>query len=127
MTITYGSKTYTCDSAVLSGNKLVLYSGESPYIEIYNADMNIVSVIGGSITNTPSGSDTAGEVIPSVNEPEQGGEPDGTIEPGKTVTPSWDIQKVLPSAGYNSMRQVTVNAIPVTQENNSAGGVTLSI
>ena len=45
----------------------------------------------------------------------------------KTVTPSFTEQTVLPDEGYDYLSQVTVGAIPVTETENSAGGITLTI
>ena len=59
---------------------------------------------------------------------------EGTLEPSsavkvhsKTVTPSKTAQTVLPDEGYNYLSQVTVNAIPYTESENSAGGLTVTI
>lgn len=58
----------------------------------------------------------------------------GTLEPSsaikvqaKTVTPSKEKQTVLPDSGYNYLSQVTVNAIPYAESENSAGGLTVTI
>lgn len=58
----------------------------------------------------------------------------GTLEPSsavkvhaKTVTPSKEAQTVLPDAGYDYLSQVTVNAIPYVETDNSAGGKTVTI
>lgn len=58
----------------------------------------------------------------------------GTLEPSseitvhaKTVTPTQNSQVVLPDAGYDYLSQVTVNAIPYTETDNSAGGKTATI
>ena len=58
----------------------------------------------------------------------------GTLEPSspvkvqaKTVTPSTSAQTVLPGDGYDYLSQVTVNAIPYVETDNSAGGVTVTI
>lgn len=45
----------------------------------------------------------------------------------KTVTPSKTKQEVLPDAGYNYLSSVTVSAIPYSESQNSAGGVTVTI
>lgn len=45
----------------------------------------------------------------------------------KTVTPSAEQQVVMPDEGYNYLSQVTVNAIPYNETENSAGGVTVTI
>ena len=44
-----------------------------------------------------------------------------------TVTPAATSQTITPSTGYNYISQVTVNAIPYTETDNSAGGVTVTI
>lgn len=45
----------------------------------------------------------------------------------KTVTPSATAQTITPDTGYNYLTQVTVNAIPYSESDNSAGGVTVTI
>ena len=45
----------------------------------------------------------------------------------KTLTPTLSVQTVLPDSGYDYLSQVTVNAIPITETVNSAGGITLTI
>ena len=45
----------------------------------------------------------------------------------KTVTSSFTTQTVLPSTGYNYLSQVVVNPIPVSQSQNAAGGLTITI
>lgn len=58
----------------------------------------------------------------------------GTLEPSsdvtaqaKTVTPSTSQQVVLPDEGTDYLSQVTVNAIPYVEADNSAGGKTVTI
>lgn len=58
----------------------------------------------------------------------------GTLEPSsgvtvhaKTVTPTTAQQVVTPDEGYDYLSQVTVNAIPYVETDNSAGGVTVTI
>lgn len=58
----------------------------------------------------------------------------GTLEPSssvkvhaKTVTPSASSQTVLPDTGYDYLSQVTVNATPYVETENSAGGTTVTI
>ena len=45
----------------------------------------------------------------------------------KTITPSTTQQTVVPDTGYNYLSQVTVNAIPYVETDNSAGGITVTI
>ena len=45
----------------------------------------------------------------------------------KTVTPTASAQTITPDTGYNYLAQVTVNAIPYSESDNSAGGVTVTI
>lgn len=45
----------------------------------------------------------------------------------KTVTPSINQQTILPDEGYNYLSQVTVEAIPYVETENSAGGITVTI
>ena len=45
----------------------------------------------------------------------------------KTVTPTFASQEILPDEGFNCLSSVTVNAIPVSETDNEAGGVTLTI
>lgn len=58
----------------------------------------------------------------------------GTLEPSssvkvhsKTVTPKTTSQTVIPDTGYDYLSQVTVNAIPYVETDNSAGGTTVTI
>jgi len=45
----------------------------------------------------------------------------------KTATPAKTTQTILPDAGYDYLSQVTIDAIPYTETDNSAGGVTVTI
>ena len=52
---------------------------------------------------------------------------EGAKAQAKTVTPTTKVQNVLPDEGYNYLSQVTVNAIPYVESDNSAGGTTVTI
>ena len=52
---------------------------------------------------------------------------DGVKAQSKTVTPSTVSQTVLPDSTYTHLSQVTVNAIPYVESDNSAGGKTVTI
>jgi hypothetical protein len=45
----------------------------------------------------------------------------------KTITPSMAQQVITPSAGFDYLSQITVNAIPFETSENAAGGTTYSI
>lgn len=45
----------------------------------------------------------------------------------KTATPTASSQTILPDSGYDYLSQVTVNAIPYVETDNSAGGKTVTI
>lgn len=45
----------------------------------------------------------------------------------KTITPTFSAQTILPDSGYDYLSQVVVSAIPMTQSENTAGGLTLTI
>lgn len=45
----------------------------------------------------------------------------------KSVTPTFDSQEILPDENYNCLSSVTVNPIPMTEVDNTAGGKTLTI
>lgn len=58
----------------------------------------------------------------------------GTLEPSsevkvhaKSVTPKKEAQTVLPDTGYDYLSQVTVDAIPYVETDNSANGKTVTI
>ena len=58
----------------------------------------------------------------------------GTLEPSsevkvhsKTVTPKKTQEVVLPDEGFDYLAQVTVEAIPYVETDNSAGGKTVTI
>jgi hypothetical protein len=52
---------------------------------------------------------------------------EGAKPQAKTVTPTTSEQVIVPDSGYNYLSQVTVSAIPYTENGNSAGGVTVTI
>lgn len=52
---------------------------------------------------------------------------EGGTSQAKTVTPTLSVQTVLPDEGVDFLSQVTVNAIPVVETDNAAGGKTVTI
>lgn len=52
---------------------------------------------------------------------------EGAKPQSKTVTPTTTAQEILPDTGYNYLSSVTVNAIPYTESENTAGGITVTI
>lgn len=54
---------------------------------------------------------------------------EGVKAESRTVTPSSSVQTIIPNAdeGYNYLSQVVVNAIPYSEQSNSAGGTTVTI
>lgn len=52
---------------------------------------------------------------------------EGAKPQAKTVTPSVEAQEIIPDEGYNYLSQVTVEAIPYTESENTAGGTTVTI
>jgi hypothetical protein len=52
---------------------------------------------------------------------------EGVKPQSKTVTPSTEQQTVLPDTGYTHLSQVTVAPIPYVENDNSAGGKTVTI
>jgi hypothetical protein len=52
---------------------------------------------------------------------------EGVKPQSKTATPSTEEQVILPDVGYTHLAQVTVAAIPYSESDNSAGGVTVTI
>ena len=45
----------------------------------------------------------------------------------KAVVPNFTMQTILPDEGYDYLAQVTVHEIPMTESENTAGGLTLTI
>ena len=52
---------------------------------------------------------------------------EGVSAQSKTATPSNVAQVIVPDANYDYLSQVTVNAIPYTETDNAAGGITITI
>lgn len=52
---------------------------------------------------------------------------EGANPQSKQVTPSTEQQTILPDEGYNYLSQVVVLAIPYSESQNSAGGITATI
>lgn len=52
---------------------------------------------------------------------------EGVKAQSKEATPSMSAQTIVPDTGYNYLAQVQVNAIPVVETDNAAGGKTVTI
>ena len=52
---------------------------------------------------------------------------EGVSAQSKIATPSNVAQVIVPDANYDYLSQVTVNAIPYTETDNAAGGITVTI
>lgn len=52
---------------------------------------------------------------------------EGAKPQAKTVIPKTSAQQIIPDTGFNYLSQVTVEAIPYEETENSAGGVTVTI
>lgn len=52
---------------------------------------------------------------------------EGVVSQTKTVIPSTEQQSVLPDEGYTHLSEVIVAAIPYTEAENAAGGLTVTI
>lgn len=52
---------------------------------------------------------------------------EGALAQSKTVTPSAVEQTVMPDSGYDYLSSVVVKAIPYTETENAAGGITVTI
>lgn len=52
---------------------------------------------------------------------------EGVVSQTKTVTPSTQRQNILPDEGYTHLSEVIVEAIPYTETENAAGGLTVTI
>ena len=72
----------------------------------------------------PSNIKSGVEILGVVGE--HSGEEPATAQ-SKEVTPSFEVQTVLPDEGVDYLSQVTVKAIPVTRTENAAGGITVTI
>lgn len=52
---------------------------------------------------------------------------EGAVPQERTVTPTTSQQTILPEEGYNYLSSVIVNAIPYSESQNTAGGITVTI
>lgn len=52
---------------------------------------------------------------------------EGVVAQAKTATPTFSTQTISPDTGYTHLSEVTINPIPVTEVDNSAGGITVTV
>lgn len=52
---------------------------------------------------------------------------EGVTAQTKSATPGWSAQTILPDSGYDYLAEVDVAAIPYTETENAAGGITVTI
>lgn len=148
-----GSCSYDADTSDATANASEILSGASAYVNgaKVNGSMTDNGGVTGTITTAsqqysiPVGfHDGSGKV--SISSTEQAKIIAGNIKAGvqilgvtgtytgegvsaqaKTATPSTSQQVILPDSGYDYLSQVTVNAIPYVETDNSAGGKTATI
>lgn len=105
-TIATKAGTYTIPQGYHDGSGTVSIDSTEQAKIVANNIREGVTILG--ITGTMSGSE-------------------GVKAQAKTVTPSSAAQTILPDDGYTHLSQVTVNAIPYVESDNSAGGKTVTI
>lgn len=105
-TIATKAGTYTIPQGYHDGSGTVSIDSTEQAKIVANNIREGVTILG--ITGTMSGSE-------------------GVKAQSKTVTPSSAAQTILPDDGYTHLSQVTVNAIPYVESDNSAGGKTVTI
>ena len=112
------------NNGAVSGN-ISTVSGEYTFPQGYHDGSGKVGISSTERAKIIAGNIRQGVTILGV-EGTMSGQEDVNAQ-SKTVTPSASAQTVTPDTGYNYLTKVTVNAIPYSESDNSAGGVTVTI
>lgn len=126
-------KTAAARGAILTGTmpnngavtgEIATKDGEYTVPQGYHDDSGKVSIASAEQAKIIAGNIKSGISILGVTGTYSGAEISAQT---KTVTPTSAAQTVQPDEGYDYLSAVTVNAIPYTENENAAGGITVTI